>query len=338
MTIKGIFMDVSYVRKVIEHSYSLKVNEIEKKRGSYKIICDDRCYALKVVKYDFAHFYFIFSAINHLKTRGFNTIPKIINTKDNLGYINLNGYNAYLNEWIDSRNCDYKDLNELSKAAEKLATLHKCSENFTLNKNMKPRIGWYSWIKVFETRCLEILDFKNRLYQKAYKSQFDSIFLNSIEEELDRGKKAIDELKNNRYIEIMDKEVLKRGFCHHDYANHNVLVDKSSELNIIDFDYCILDSHLHDLASLLIRSMKDGNWSDEVGRTILNSYSKNYDIYDEELKLIKAFIRFPQSFWQIGLQYYWEQQPWGEEFLVNKLNKYLKDRNQRENFLDNFFN
>lgn len=29
---------------------------------------------------------------------------------------------------------------------------------------------------------------------------------------------------------------------------------------------------------------------------------------------MREFIRFPQAFWQIGLQVYWEQQPWGEEF------------------------
>ena len=51
---------------------------------------------------------------------------------------------------------------------------------------------------------------------------------------------------------------------------------------------------------------------------------------------MKGFIRFPQGFWQIGLQYYWEQQPWGENFLVDKLNKYLNDRNNREKFLESF--
>ena len=47
----------------------------------------------------------------------------------------------------------------------------------------------------------------------------------------------------------MDKEFLKR-FCHHDFAHHNLLIDKQGEINVIDFDYCILDSHIHDLASL----------------------------------------------------------------------------------------
>ena len=39
---------------------------------------------------------------------------------------------------------------------------------------MKPRIGWFSWLKVFETRKNEILDFQNRISQKAYKSKFDA--------------------------------------------------------------------------------------------------------------------------------------------------------------------
>lgn len=330
-------MDISYIKKEIESKYSLNILSIEKIKNSYKIRTEDEDYGIKVIKYQFSHFYFIFSAINHLQKRGFNKIPTIIETKDNSGYIKLGNCYAYLNKWIDCRNCNYKNLHELELAAAKLGELHKCSEGFTLSRSMKPRIAWYSWIKVFETRCEEILDFKKRIYQKAYRSIFDEIYLEAIEDELQRGRKSIEELKLNKYIEVMDREVMKRGFCHHDYANHNVLIDKSGNLNIIDFDYCILDSHIHDLSSLLIRSMKDGNWSNARATLVLDSYSKTHSIYDDELELIKGFIRFPQGFWQIGLQYYWEQQPWGEEFLVNKLNKYLRDRNNREKFIDSFF-
>ncbi len=330
-------MEATFIKEEIERNYSLNIYDIEKVKNSYKIETKEGKYGIKIIKYQFPHFYFIFSAINHLNNKGFRKIPEIIKTKDNEGYIKLGNQYAYLNRWIDSRVCNYKNLDDLARAARKLGELHKCSQGFILNKHMKPRIYWYSWIKTFETRCEEILDFKKRIFQKAYRSEFDEIYLSSISEELERGKKSIDELRQNNYFDVMDKEFFKRGFCHHDFAHHNLLIDKQGEINVIDFDYCILDSHIHDVASLLIRSMKDGNWKKEVSNVVINNYLKTYSISEEELRVIIAFMRFPQGFWQIGLQYYWEQQPWGEEFLVKKLKKYLRDRHNREMFLDNFF-
>ena len=255
-----------------------------------------------------------------------------------MGYIKLGSSYAYLNKWIDCRNCNYKNSGELKLAAQKLGELHKCSEGFTTSNIMRPRIGWFSWIKVFETRCDEILDFKKRIYQKAYKSEFDEVYLRAIDEELERGKKAIEELKVNNYIGIMENEVLKRGFCHHDYANHNVLLLENNEINIIDFDYCILDSHLHDLSSLCIRTMKEGRWDLNLFKYIIESYSKNKEVKDEEFPIMASFIEFPQAYWQLGLQYYWEQQPWEEEHFLKKLGKYEKDREFRQNFVDELSN
>ena len=52
----------------------------------------------------------------------------------------------------------------------------------------------------------------------------------------------------------------------------------------------------------------------------------------------REFIRFPQVFWQVGIQYYWEQQPWGEDFFIEKINRYLEDIDYREEFLEEYFN
>lgn len=335
--VEGYAMNVLDVKNIIESNYLLKVLDVEKVKNTFKIKSEDGDYCIKIIKYDFSHFYFILSAIEHLQKRGFHKIPEIIKTKDNSGFIKIMNNYAYLTKWVPSRQSNYNNTWELEKIAEKLGELHKCSEGFVINKNMNPRIGWFSWINVFETRCNEILDFKKRISQKAYKSQFDKMYLNAIDGELQRGKKAIEDLKSEKYINIMEKEVMKRGFCHHDFAHHNILIDTNENINIIDFDYCILDTHLHDVSSLLVRTMKGGNWSRDTANLILNNYSKSNNIYEEELKLMKSFIRFPQEFWQRGLQYYWEQQPWGEAFLENKILKYLEDVEQREDFIEDFF-
>lgn len=329
--------DIFKVKNYIEKNYDLNVDEVEKVKNSYKIITKDEGYCLKVIKYNFSHFYFILSAMKHLQKNGFKNIPEFIKNNDGEDYGVMEGRYVYMTKWIPSRVSNYDNPIELASVATKLGELHKCSKNFTLEKEMLPRIGWFSWEKVFETRKNEILDFENRISQKAYKSDFDLLYLDSIEQEIRRADKSILGLNQNNYLKVMEKEVLLRGFCHHDYAHHNILVADKGELNVIDFDYCILDSHLHDLASLLIRAMKDGKWEERKADLILNSYEKIIGVEKYELPLIREFLRFPQTFWQIGIQVYWEQQPWTEEFFINKLQKYLDDCSEREKFINSYF-
>ncbi|MDQ0148847.1 CotS family spore coat protein [Eubacterium multiforme] len=331
-------MNLNEIKKIVEEEYCINIKSIEKIKNVYKINGNDG-YCLKVVKYNFSHFYFILSSILHLRNKGYLNVLDIIKNKNNKYYVKLDfEVYGYLTKWIDSRKSDYDNLEELKKIAEELSRLHVYSRDFTITKNMNPRIYWFSWINVFKTRKREIIDFANRISQKAKKSEFDNIFLNNLYSELDRANRSIEGLKNSEYINIMKKHMIKREFCHHDFADHNVLIDKNNHINIIDFDYCILDSHLHDLSSLFIRSMKNHRWSIKKGNEILNSYSKNIEITKDELIVMREFIRFPQSFWQIGLQVYWEQQPWKKEIFLDRITKYLEDREEREEFINNFFN
>lgn len=331
-------MKQDYIENNIFLNYGLKCKEVIKIKNTYKIITDDEEYCLKVIKYQYPHFYFIVSAQKHLINRGFKGIPKIISTLQGKDYISLEDKFAYLTPWVKCRECDYKNIEDLKLAAEKLSELHNCSEGFAISKELRPRIGWGTWYRTFETRGEEILDFKKRISQKAYKSEFDNLYLSVMDEELNRVYKSLENIKESKYFSYMRNEVRKLGFCHHDFADHNVLVLENGDLNIIDFDYCILDSHLHDLSSICVRSMKEGMWSLEIFQKIIDSYTKNKEVINDELPIMSAFIEFPQAYWQLGLQYYWEQQPWEEERFLSKLTKYIKDRELRQEFVDELSN
>lgn len=330
-------MDDDKIFEIVKDNYNLEILSIEKIKNIYKVTSKEGIFCIKVIKYEFSHFKFILSTILHLQSRGFSSTPRIIKTNKGEHFIRLFDKYAYLTEWIIGRESNYNNLTELGEIAMKLGEFHSYSEGFTLSKDMKPRIGWFTWIKVFRTRKNEILDFKNRISQKAYKSEFDNIYLECINDEIARAERTVEGIIKSEYFKCMEKSVLKRGFCHHDYANHNVIRDYEGNYNVIDFDYCILDTHIHDLSSLMIRGMKNGKWSVNIGECIVGNYSISNRISGEELDIMKEFIRFPQCFWQIGIQRYWEQQPWTEEIFINKLNKYIDDRDAREGFIKSFF-
>lgn len=329
-------MNPNDVSKILIQKYGIHCIDVEMRKNIYKVSSKEGDYCLKTVKYELPHLKFIMGAMNHLRNNKFNRVPEFIKTIDGSDYIDFeNGY-AYLIPWIKSRLSNYDNPYDLMKASSKLAELHVCSEGFCITSDMKPRNYWFKWINNFETRCDEILNFKERINQKAKKSEFDKIYEDMIESQLSIARQSIDELKNAGYMEYMIKEAMKLCFCHHDYAHHNVLIDTNGDVVVIDFDYCILDSHLHDLSSLLIRAMKDGNWSMNITETILDNYNKNNHVHEEEIPIMAAFMRFPQQFWQIGIQYYWEMQDWGEDFFIKKLDKYKEDIDERNSFIDEF--
>ena len=179
-------MEHDYIKDKILLNYGIESKEVIKVKNTYKIITSDEEYCLKVIKYQYPHFYFIVSAQKHLMKNGFNSIPKILDTVYGKDYIELDDKLAYLTPWVKCRECDYKNKWDLSLAAKKLSELHNSSEGFVINRDLKPRIAWGKWYKIFETRGEEILDFKKRIYQKAYMSEFDKLYISIMDEELKR--------------------------------------------------------------------------------------------------------------------------------------------------------
>ena len=329
-------MDNLSVKNVIESKYNLKVNALEKIKNVYKVQTADRDYCLKVIKYNTNHFLFIIGAIKHLQNNGFEKIPEIIKNKNGMEYIMIENNHAYLTPWVNARECNYDNPIDIKTATWKLAELHKKSVGFQVDGRMQPRIGWFKWIENYITRSNEILDFKRRIENKPNMSEFDYLYLDAMDEQLEICEKAVMNLNESKYLEKMQWEMVKRGFCHHDYAHHNVLIEADGQVDIIDFDYCMLDSHLHDLSSLMIRRMKNGKWDMRNALFILDAYNSIYKLDKDDIPIMAAFMEFPQDYWQVGIQYYWERQPWEEEYFVSKLRKLLGDRMEREEFIEEF--
>jgi CotS family spore coat protein len=329
-------LHIDYIREVVQNNYNFNIYDIEKIKNVYKIKTLEKELCLKVIKYDLPHFLFILGAIKHLQNNGFEKIPEIIKTKDLQDYIKLENFNSYLTPWVDARESNYDNPVDITTAAIKLAELHLKSRGYVVEEYMNPRIGWFKWIETYKTRKSEILDFKKRITVKEEHTDFDNMYLDNMEDELERCDRAIENLIESEYLVKMNEEINYRGFCHHDFAHHNVLVEKDGSVNLIDFDYAILDSHLHDLSSFLIRRMKNGKWDPDNALQLLDAYNSVYHVDETDIPIICAFMEFPQDYWQVGIQYYWEKQPWGEEFFMKKLSKICEDKEEKQDFIDEF--
>ena len=47
-------------------------------------------------------------------------------------------------------------------------------------------------------------------------------------------------------------------------------------------------------------------------------------------------LEFPQDYWQVGIQYYWEGPLKSEDFFIKKLNKINEDNEEKQEFIQEF--
>jgi CotS family spore coat protein len=330
--------DMDELKNILEQNYSLKIKDIEKVKNAYKVETEEGYKCFKVTKYGIELFTFITNAIQHLLDKGFKGVLPFYITNEGKKFIEIGQGYGFLCDWVESREADFKNPVELKLCVETLSNLHLTSRGFNLELGAKGRRNYGKWIDKFQKRCDELLYFKSIIPAKNSHSEFDSIFLKHFNFYYRQSINAIKDLRNSKYFEVMEEHKKLLGFCHHDTANHNFLITPELHVYMIDFDYCILDSHLHDLGSIIIRNLKHGNWNFDTLDYIINIYNQNIPINQDELYIIYCFMEYPQDFWQVGLQYYVEKQPWDEEFFVKKLSRIVKDGKDRIDFLKEYQN
>ena len=320
----------------VEKSFGLKIQQIEKVRNAYKLNTDKGPKCIKKAHASPNYFLFVFSALEHLIQRGFYGAIAYDRTVDGDICMVEDEYIYYMLSWVESRQCRFKKEEELKSAIKTAAHLHITSEGFIPPENSKPRVHYGKWPERFNKRCSDIKGFKETIEGKTRWDSFDKEYYPLIEYYLKQGYEAIELLLNSPYTDICEESKRKGQFCHHDMAEHNFLITPNGDMKIIDFDYCIMDTRLHDLASLIIRNMKRGIWDIDKAYFILNEYSKYNPIDSKDLEVIKYFMIFPQDFWQIGLQYYVEKQPWTMENFLSRLDVTRNDKDLRHSFLEKF--
>lgn len=321
------------IRALVEQNYDFAVRDILKIKNAYKISTNEGYKCLKLSRYDSGQFTFIMEAVGHLVRNGYPSVLKPYSTRNGESFIKYSSGFGYMCDWVESREADYKNPVELKLCVEALGELHYTSRGFTPPKESRGRNYYGKWIKRFQKRCSELLYFKALIKSRPEPTEFDKYYIKAFDIHYRQALKTVSDLEGSEYFKVMEEHKKLSGLCHHDSANHNFLITRDLKVYVIDFDYCIMDSHLHDLSSLIIRNLKYGHWDMGTMEFILEIYSGRIPVSREEKYLIFCFMEFPQDFWQIGLQYYVEKQPWGEDYFIKRLNRTLEDARDRMEFI-----
>lgn len=322
----------------IERQFGIKIEQIKANKGVYYLKTDkgERC--LKKINYGPQKLLFVYGAKEHLRKNGFNNLDKY--------YLNINGEpyalvneDLYtLSEWLDGRECDFHNIEEVKIAANTLAKLHEASKGYDPPENSKLKSDLGRWPHLMEKRIKSLDKMRDMIRKKSIKNDFDMLYLRSMEFYKEIGKKALATLKESDYYELCMRAENEKSFCHHDFTYHNIILSDNMDVHVIDFDYSKREVRTFDISNFMIKVLKRVDWNLDFADAIMESYNSVSELRTEEYKVLYAYLQFPQRYWRLANRYYYNEVNWGQNTFTGKLGSIIEEQDKYLEFLESFKN
>ncbi|NPV27527.1 MAG: CotS family spore coat protein [Firmicutes bacterium] len=321
----------------ILETYALSVRDIIPVRKVFRLVTDRGDICLKRFNHSEDSLNFSLSAINHLVTHGFTQVAPFLPTRKGQPYLKLNNQLYVLTNWIDGRESDYANPADLRIAARTLANLHLASQGFVPPPGHDHRVRWGTWPDTFRNRRDELITFAEQIRRQASLTRFDVAFLNHVEQYVTQIELTLTQLAASPYEILVARESMMGGFCHHDFAHHNLVITNGGIGYVLDFDYAICDIRIHDIGSLILRALKAAAWDFGQVELVLRAYQEVSPLSKEELAVLQPFFTFPQDFWRIAVDHYYGLKPhWPQAKFQRKLDRILDNEPYRQAFLETY--
>ncbi|MBB6622535.1 CotS family spore coat protein [Clostridium gasigenes] len=322
----------------IERQFDIKIEVIKANKGIYYLKSNkgERC--LKRINYGPQKLLFVCGAKDHLINNGFKGVDKYYLNIEGEPYALVNEDLYTLSEWLDGRECDFHNIEEVKIAARTLAKMHEASKGYDPPENSKLKSDLGRWPSLMAKRIKSLDKMRDMVRKKNNKNNFDLIYLKSMEFYKEIGKKALKTLEESNYIELCEIAENDKNFCHHDYTYHNIIIDKDENVNIIDFDYCKREVRTFDISNFMTKVLKRVNWDMNFAKAIIDSYNEVSELREDEYKVLFAYMQFPQRYWRLANRYYYNEVNWGQNTFASKIESIIKEQEQFLLFLEDFKN
>lgn len=320
----------------IERQFDIKIEIIKANKGVYYLKTNNGERCLKRINYGPQKLLFVYGAKEHLIKNGFSTLDRYYLNTNGEPYALVNEDLYTLSEWLEGRECDFRNIDEVKLAAKTLAYMHEASKGYDPPENSKLKSDLGRWPHLMEKRTKSFYKMKDIIRKKNIKNDFDMIYLKSVEFYRELGKQALEVLNESNYYELCMIAEQEKTFCHHDFTYHNIIIDKNEKPHVIDFDYCKREVRTFDISNFMTKVLKRVDWNMDFAKAIIESYNSVSKLRDDEYKVLYAYLQFPQRYWRLANRYYYNEVNWGQNTFTNKLSSIIDEKDKFLSFLIEF--
>lgn len=246
--------------------------------------------------------------------------------REGMGYV--------VKDYFDGRECAPRDCQDLKKAMQALALLHKtlCWPEEVMPEGLR-RFDLEEDVARQNKGLKKIRSF---IRARGRKTEFELALLDAYNLFLEQAVKAEERIGEEDFQGFYD-EVERRGqFAHGDYQYHNVLFGKDRSA-VLHFEKCQWDSGVRDIALLMRKTLEKADWDAALGEALLKEYEAVSPLTEAERRQLFYRLAYPEKFRKIANFYYNSNKAFVSGQYQAKLNNIIRLEPYKRAFLRKVF-
>lgn len=312
---------------------NLNINDLWPARNIFVLDCLEGKKILKMINYDEDKLLFITYLLEYLK-KGYEGVLSINKFEDGKYLVERDGNKYVLLDLIEGIECNLNNPLDLDAVSKSIAMLHIAGNGVLndLSEDYRDKISLGNLKEKFEEGKNTLLNCKKLIDIKKYKNEFDDIFLENFDYNLECINKAMERFEKSNYDEMCKNEDIIT-VCHNDLAYHNMIVSEG-KVSFIDFDYANVDLRILDIFNFAVKTLKKYAFDYDVYEKIIADYNSISAISEEEMQVFKVLMIYPSDFITISKNYYFSLKDWKYESYLSKLQNKVLYKKEKESLIN----
>lgn len=319
--------------------FDITIKRVYKVRSAYKVIdYSNKIYCVKRSKNGRRKVLNSYRLTEDLYFQGFLNTPRYIKTTKGNVYIKHKNDIFSVTEWVNGRECDFRNFDEAIESVKLLAKFHVSTSrmdhrNYKITNNLK------NWPRLYKKSIEDLEVFKHKINKKILKTEFDYRYYNEIDKFISIALTSLNLLNITPYYKISRDAEDNKTICHDSFYYQNIL-KTFDDYYLIDLNSVIIDLRVNDLGKFIRRLMykTDYAWDFRKAQKLIEEYSVYNPLSKEELQIMLSLIYFPYKFWKIGKKRYIKHKNWTEEKYNRRLDKILLYKESKIRFFKEYIN
>lgn len=264
------------------------IKTVWKVKTSVKTLC------LKRLKQTYDKVLFSVNAQIYIKNSGGN-VPEIIMNKKDQPIVQYNDQLFVVYEWLEGKDLNFNNNVDLEAALRGLATFHKASKGYQEPENARESSKFGRWPEQYTSMKNRFETWRDFALQNKSNGSH-ACYLKCVDSMIEGSDLTLEYIDKSQYQNLSTPNSDLKVLCHQDFGKGNA-ISTTNGVIVLDLDSVTFDFSARDLRKIIGKLAIDkGTFDISRINDILNWYSKENPITEDEKKILYIDLSFPHWF------------------------------------------